>query len=88
MSKRTRVVQAEPRTRMYCGPNIPGVAVPGLLFTEPSTLLKAHLEGCPALASLVVDPKEYIRVKQAISRKGSLESTQYRKALDYLEKRR
>jgi hypothetical protein len=69
---------------MYCGPNIPGVAAPGLIFTTPPPLLQEHMDKCHALKALVVEPKEFARVKQAASRTGTLEHTQYQKARAYL----
>lgn len=87
MSKKTRRSDtAAAIPRMYCGPNIPGVANKGLIFTEMPPLLAEHVRSCPALRSLITDPADFGRVKQAISRKGSLEHTQYQKALEYLRK--
>lgn len=88
MTKRTKAQPSEVGTRMYCGPDIPGVANPGMLFSEPPPLFKEHMENCPALRGFVVAPADYARIKQKISSKGSLENTQYRKALEYLQQRR
>lgn len=87
MSKKNRAQpEAAAEPRMYCGPSIPGVASQGLLFTEPPPLLREHMEKCPALRSLIISPRDYGRVRQSVARKGSLENTQYRKALEYLRK--
>lgn len=87
MSKKIKAQPAGNDPHMYCGPIIPGVATPGLIFTDPPPLLKEHLDICPALKMFVVDPKEFARTKQAIAQTGSLEHTQYLKALEYLKGR-
>ena len=91
MSKKPKQEAAreiEPVVHMYCGPNIPGVANPGFLFTEAPPRLKEHLEKCAPLKTFIIDPKEYARVKQAITKKGSIENVQYQKAAEYLTKGR
>jgi len=88
MSKKYIALLTEGKTYMYCGPDIPGVAADGLLFKETPPMLKKYMEECPALKIFVVEPKDYGRIRKAISTKGSIEHTQYKKAFEYLQKRR
>lgn len=72
--------------KIYCGPNIPGIAAPGTIFIKPPDIFLAHVEKCPAIKTFLVDPKRYISVKEKAAKSGSLENTQYKKVLEYLKK--
>ena len=72
--------------KIYCGPNIPGIAAPGAIFIKPSDILLAHVEKCPAIKTFLVDPKQYISVKEKAAKSGSMENVQYKRVLEYLKK--
>lgn len=86
--KNTPPVDGEQQGRvlMYCGPAIPGVAAHGMLFTE-APLLEECARECPAIASFLVEPKDYMNVKQQVQCKGSLLHTRHGEVLEYLQGR-
>lgn len=72
-------------SRMYCGPTIPGIAQHGMLFVSPPPLLIKCAQECPAINSFVIQPREYVHIKEEASRRGSFLNLQRRAVLEYLQ---